>query len=129
MRISVAIILIAFLVTDLLPAKQAIEDSRIKQEIAAIPSGSLVEVRTQGGNRLRGHIVNRGDSDFSLEREQGGGTQTVAYNQVLSVSQVRAGHSHKKWIIIGVVVAAIAIVAIIIGVKASHPLSGAHIGI
>ena len=127
MRAIVAGILVALLAGDCLPAQQAVTDSPIKQQIATIPPGSQVEVRMQSGERVRGRIVNAKDADFSLERDKATATQTIAYNQVASVSQVKAGHSHKKWIIIGVVVAGIAIVAIVIGVKASHPLEGSHL--
>lgn len=126
MRALLSTVLIALLITDQLPAQQPEANASVKQEIAALPSTSLIEIRMQGGDRLRGHIVSCGESDFALEREKGAGTQTIAYDQVLSVSQVNSGHSHKKWIIIGVVIAAVAVVAIVIGVKASHPLSGTH---
>lgn len=76
---------------------------------------------------MRGHIVSRTDSDFSLQREKGTGAQSIAYDQVLSVSQVKAGHSHKKrWIIIGVVAGAVVVVAVIAAKIASNPLGGFH---
>jgi hypothetical protein len=106
MRTILTIIFIALLVTGLLPAQQPQADSPIKQEIAALPSSSFVEVSVIGGGILRGHIATRTESDFSLRREKGAGTQTIAYDQVLSVSQVKAGPWHKKWIIIGVVAGA-----------------------
>jgi hypothetical protein len=128
MRINISIILITALVTGLLPAQQAQADSPIKQEIAALPSSSLVEVSVRGGGILRGHIARRTETDFSLRPEKGSGTQTIAYDQVLSVSQVKVGHSHKKWIIIGVVAGAIVVVAIIAAKIASNPLGGSRIG-
>jgi hypothetical protein len=128
MRAIVTVILIAVLVTGLLPAQQPQADSPIKQEIAALPSTSLVEVSVRGGGILRGHIGTRTESDFSLKREKGAGTQTIAYDQVLSVSQVKGRHSHKKWIIIGVVAGVIVVVAIIAAKIASNPLGGSRIG-
>ena len=54
MRIPLTVILIALLVTDLLPAQQPAADSRIKEEIAAMPSAALVEVRIVGGIHCMG---------------------------------------------------------------------------
>src|SRR5438552_11164565 len=102
MRAIASVILSLILITDLLPAQQPAADSPIRQEIAALPSTALVQVRLKDGHRLRGHIVSRTDSDFSLQREKGAGTQSIAYDQVLSVSQAKATHSKTKWIIIGV---------------------------
>ena len=114
MKILLSTILIALLTRDQIAAQQPAADNAVKQEIAALPSNSLVEVRVQGGSTLRGHIVSRGESDFALKREKGAGTQTIAYNQVLSVSQVKSGHSHKKWIILGVVVGAVVVVVVVV---------------
>lgn len=117
----VAIILLGVLLRDQLPA-QKVENSPIKQQVAALPPASLVEVVMNDGDKLRGHIATVGGTEFALAREKRGGTQSIAYDQVRSVSQVK--HSNKKWIIIGVVVAAIAVVGIIIGVAASKPPLG-----
>ncbi|MGI8961977.1 MAG: hypothetical protein ACR2IV_19900 [Bryobacteraceae bacterium] len=114
MRLIVSVILMALLITDLLPAQQPATEPSTKQEIAALPSSSLVEVSVRGGGILRGHIVNRTDTNFSLRREKGAGTQTIAYDQVLSASQVRGGHSHKK-VIIWVVVA-VAVTVVVVGI-------------
>ena len=114
MRVTVSIVLMALLVGDLLPAQQPVAESRTKQEISGMPSTSLVEVRIVGGEKLRGHIVSRTESDFTLELNNGRGTQNIAYDRVLSISQVNGGHSHKKWIIIGVVVGALVITVVVI---------------
>jgi hypothetical protein len=114
MRTVITLILTTHLATDQLTAQQPAADSSIKQEIASLPSTSLVEVDLKDGHRLRGHIARRTDSDFSLQREKGKRTQSIAYDQVVSVSQVKAGHSHKKWIILGVAVGAVVIVVVII---------------
>ena len=71
-------------------------------------------------NTLHGRILNRTDTDFSLEPQKGMDTQTIAYDQVLSVSQIKGGHSHKtRWIIIGVV-AGVAVVAIVFAYELTH---------
>jgi hypothetical protein len=127
MRALLSIILMAVLTTEQLPAQQPAANSSIQQEIGALPPTSLVQVNLKGGDSVRGRIVSRTDSDFSLQREKGAGTQTVAYDQVLSVSQVKPGHSHKKWIIIGIVAGVVIVVAIIAAKIASNPLGGSHI--
>ncbi len=125
MRLFVCVILIALLVADQVPAQLSPANTSVKQEIAGLPSTSLVEVRMQRGNRLRGHIVSRGESDFTLQPEKRGGTQTIAYDQVLSISHAKTGHSHKKWIIIGIVVGAVvvAVVVIVAIVKTQGPFA------
>src|SRR5437868_206555 len=100
MRAIRSIILTAVLTTEL-AAQQPAANSSVQQQISRFPSTSLVQVNLKEGDSVRGRIVSRTDSDFSLQREKGAGKQTIAYDQVLSVSQVKAGPSHKKrWIII-----------------------------
>jgi Mid2 like cell wall stress sensor len=124
MRTLSILILTAILVADQVRAQQPAADSSIRQEIAGMPTTSLVQVNLNDGHRLRGRIVSRTDSDFSLQREKGAGAQTIAYDQVLSVSQVKGGHSHKtRWIIVGVVVGlgvAVAVIAIVVVYGLSH---------
>jgi hypothetical protein len=126
MRVILSIILTAVLTTDL-AAQQPAANSSVQQQISAFPSTSLVQVNLKEGDSVRGRIVSRTDSDFSLQREKGAGAQTIAYDQVLSVSQVKARHSHKKrWIIISVVAGVVVVVAIIAAKIASNPLGGFH---
>jgi hypothetical protein len=124
MRTVSVLILTAILVGDQVRAQQPATHSSIRQEIASMAATSLVQVNLKDGHRLRGRIVSRTDSDFSLQREKGAGAQTIAYDQVLSVSQVKGGHSHKtKWIMLGVVVGlgvAVAVVAIVVVYGLSH---------
>jgi hypothetical protein len=110
----ITLILVTVLATDQLIAQQPAPNSSIRDEIATLPATSLVEVQLKSGRRMRGHIVRRTDADFSLEREKGNRTQSIAYDQVLSVAQVRQGHSHKKWIILGVAVGVMAVVVVIL---------------
>jgi hypothetical protein len=123
MRVLLSIVLTVVLTTEL-AAQQPAVNSSVQQEISAIPSNSLVQVNLKGGDSVRGRIVSRTDWDFSLQREKGGGTETIACDQVLSVSQVKAGHSHKKkWIIIGVVTGvgvAVVVVALVVLYGLSH---------
>src|SRR5690242_18312365 len=100
MRLIVTVVLTAILVTDQIRAQQPEPDSPIRQEIASLPTKALVEVSMREGGVLRGQIVNRADADFTLRKEKGGAVQTIAYDQVRSVSQIKNGHSYKKWIII-----------------------------
>jgi len=119
MRTAIALILTTVLVADL-AAQQPPGDSSVQQQISTLPSTSLVQVNLKEGDSVRGRIVSRTDSDFSLQREKGKRTETIAYNQVLSVSPVKRGHSHKaRWIIIGVV-AGVAVVAIVFAYQFTH---------
>ena len=117
MRIILAVLLSIVLGIQQVSA-QTTQDS-VKQEVAAIPSKALVEVSMRSGGILRGHIVSRADTDFTVRQEKGGSTQTIAYDQVLSVSQIKSGHSH-KWIIIGVVLGAVVVAGIIAAVIAAR---------
>jgi hypothetical protein len=120
MRTVITLILAAVLATDQLWAQQPASESSARQQIANLPSTALVEVDLKDGHRLLGHIVSRTDLDFSLQREKAKRTQTIAYDQVLSVSQVKRGHSHKtRWIIIGVV-AGVVVIAIVFAYKLTH---------
>jgi hypothetical protein len=120
MRTVITLILIAVLPTVQLRAQQPAGESSATQEIASFPSTALVEVDLKDGHRLRGHILSRTDLDFSLQREKSKRTQTIAYDRVLAVSQVRGGHSHKtRWIVIGVV-AGVVVVAIVFAYKLTH---------
>jgi hypothetical protein len=116
----IAIVLVAVLLRNQLLAQQAALNPRIKQQIAALSPASLVEVRMKDGDKLRGRIASHEDLDFSLAAEKGGGAQNIAYDQVLSVSQVK--HSNKKWIIIGVAATAILVVGLIALHIKNHPL-------
>ena len=119
MRIILAVLLSTMLAIPQVSA-QTTQDS-VKQEVAAIPSKALVDISMRAGGILRGHIVSRADADFTLRQEKGGTTQTIAYDQVLSISQVKTGHSHKKWIIIGVViVGAVVIVGLALRSSCGH---------
>jgi hypothetical protein len=116
----VSILLIMAVLAADLAAQQPALNSSMQQQVSTFPSTSLVQVNLKEGDSVRGRIVRRTDSDFSLERENGKQTQTIAYDQVLSVSQVKGGHSHKKrWIIIGVVAGA-AVVAIVFAYQLTH---------
>jgi hypothetical protein len=122
MRVALSVFL-ALVLTIEIAAQEPTVNSSVQQQISAVPSNSLVQVNLKAGNSVRGRIVSRTDADFSLQREKGAGTQTIAYDQVLAVSQVKAGHSHKKWIILGVVAGlgvAVVVVALVVVYGLSH---------
>lgn len=100
MRAFISVVLVSLLLKTQLLAQQSPAD--LRNRIANFPPESLVEVRTKSGEKLRGHIVGRTDSDFSLRQGRGAATKTIAYEQVLAVSRVGV-HTRRKWIIIGVV--------------------------
>ncbi len=111
MRSGLSLALVLLMLETQLPAQQSSTD--LRDRIAGLPQGSLVEVRTTSGERIRGRIASRTDSDFSLHQNQGHATRTVAYAQVLSVSRMDA-HSKRKWIILGAVLGTLLVCAIIV---------------
>lgn len=122
MRTIASVVLSALLIAQSITAQQPSTDAPMKQTIAALPSHAHVEVQLVDGTNLRGRIANRGTDDFTLQRDNGAGNQTISYQQVRSVSQLKANHSKKKWIIIGVVAAGLVVVAVIAVHIAHHAL-------
>lgn len=121
MRVILAVLLTAVLAIEQVAAQQTAQGSGVKQQIAATSKKALVEVSTRAGSIVRGHIVSRADADFTLRQEKGGTTQTIGYDQVLSVSRIKAGHSYKTWIIVGVVViGVVVIVALVVRNSCGH---------
>lgn len=111
MRSFISIVFVLLMLKTQLLALQSPAD--LRNRIAGFPSSSLVEVRTKGGEKLRGHITNRTDVDFSLRQDKGTGAQTIAYEQVLSIALVDA-HTKKKWIAIAVGLGGLLVVAIVV---------------
>ena len=115
MRMVMAAVLCAVLTMEQVSAQQPAPDSGVKQQIAALSSRALVDVSMRAGGTLRGHIVSRSDADFVLKQEKGD-RQTISYDQVLSVSQVRSGVRHTLLITAVVVGVAVVVVAIVLTV-------------
>ncbi len=101
-------------------AQQRVANSRIQQQIAALPSKAHVALQLTGGNTVSGRITSRNQQDFVLEPDNGGAPQTIAYAQVSAIEQGRAHHSKAKWII-GAVAGA-AVVVGVIAILAVHSL-------
>lgn len=120
-RNLLSVTLVGLLLTQAITAQQSGTDSGVKQTIAALPEKAHVELQLANGNSERGRIVSRGDTDFALKQDGGAGMQTISYEQVRSVSQIKANHSKRKWIIIGVVAGVVVVVAIIAAVVAAGP--------
>lgn len=108
-----------------LHAQQSPANREIQQRISALPVNAHVALQLTDGNTLRGHIASRADHDFVLKPDNGGAPQTIAYEQVSAVEQVKK-HSTKKWIVIGVVAGAVVIGVIAIVLAVHHPI-GVHI--
>lgn len=105
--------LVGLLIAQTIPAQQPAVDNGTKQNIAALPPKAHIEVQLADGSTVRGRIVSRADNDFAIKRDSGAGRQTIRYDQARSVSQVKGNHSRAKWIIIGAVAGAAAVVAIV----------------
>ncbi len=91
---------IAFLCTMLLAWSSAVHASAVSQEaagrkqslkekVAQMPSGSLVEVRLTSGQKIRGRLGAINDSGFELQRTQNDKvvTETVAFDNVKSLKK------------------------------------------
>ena len=104
------------------PAQTSTPDSSIKQTIVALPLNSKVVVHLKNGTAAQGKVVNRTDAAFLLANRNGGQSQEIAYDQVVSVSQVRTSHAKRNWIIVGAVVAGLAVTAIVVVAKGNGPI-------
>jgi hypothetical protein len=105
------------LISQLTFGQVAPDGSGVKQRIAALTPKANVELQLTDGSDLRGRVVSHSEADFVLKESGPAGMKTIAYDQVRSVSQLKANHSKTKWIIIGVV-AAVVVVGVVIGVQA-----------
>ena len=72
-RSFISIVLVLLTLKTQLIARKSPTD--LRNRIASLPPGSLVEVKTKSGEKLLGHIVTRTDSDFSLRQDNGAGSQ------------------------------------------------------
>lgn len=123
MRSALIVILASLLIARSVDAQQPGGDNAVKQSIAAMRTGSHIELQLLDGKTERGRIVSRAENDFALKPDAGGGEQTIAYDNVRSVSRLKDGHSKAKWIVIGAVAgAAVAVGAVALAVKNHGPV-------
>lgn len=87
----------------------------VKQRAQALSgTGARVEVKLKDGSRLRGVIAEAGEETFVLREQKTGAARTIAYTEATEVKK----HDMSKWVIlaiVGVTVAAVAIVAAVVG--------------
>lgn len=123
MRSTLIVILTSLLMARSVDAQPPGGDNAVKQSIAAMRTGSHIELQFLDGETERGRIVSRAENDFELKPDAGGSEQTIAYDKVGSVSRLKNGHSKTKWIVIGVVAgAAVAVGAIALAAKNHGPV-------
>lgn len=123
-RITALLLVMAFLSERVALAIPTLDASSAKQQIAARGVGNGVKGHEADGTVLRGKIVWLKDDSFGLHVGSKPSVE-VAFANVRAVDG--PGLSKGAKIGIGVGVAVVATVAIVLGVKASHPLSGFHL--
>jgi hypothetical protein len=117
-RFLIALVLVFVLIqTQVFAQKSPID---LREKIAQIPLNSRVEVTTTNGDKLRGQIVGRTGSDFSFRKKDADATQSIAYDQVISVRRV-GSHTTRNWVI-GAAVVTVVVLGIIVARIAAHPL-------
>jgi hypothetical protein len=121
MHSAMAVILAALLIVQSLHAQQPAANDAMRQDIAALPPKAHVALHLSDGNTLRGRISRRTDQNFVLKLDNGG-AQTISYEQIRDVEQLKGQHSNKKWIIVGIVAAVVVVVGIIAIHAKNHPL-------
>jgi len=92
------------------PAGQPSRKLSLKERLLEIPTGSIIEVRTQANEKIRGRLTETTNEGLSVQRFQNGKLETlaIAYSDVKSVKVTAAkeppgGKAGKTagWIILG----------------------------
>jgi hypothetical protein len=123
MRTILIVFLASLLIVRSADAQEPTGNSAVKQSIASMPAGSHVELQLLDGKKERGRIVSRSGNGFALKPDAGAGEQSIAYDNVRSVSRLKHGHSKAKWVVIGVVAGAVvAAAAAALAVKNHGPV-------
>ena len=97
-------------------------DETLKAALIEIPTGSVVQVKLQDKQKLRGKIGAVTDAGFELQTLRDGkiATETFAFAQVKSVQLKNQGLSTGVKITVGVIAGVGAFLIIVIAVAAAH---------
>ncbi len=113
MRQILALVLTFLMIMNSVPAAMAADD--MASRIAAIPTGTNIEVRLKSNQKLRGSTGAVSNSGFTLTDSQSVAHQ-IAFDDVASLRQISAKPSHVKRNILIIVGVGLAVAAIVIGI-------------
>ena len=78
-----------------------IEKIRAKVQILSASKDSQVQVKFRDQTKLKGYIDSVDSVSFKLRDPKNGMSQSIAYDEVESVSKAGSGVSTKTWLIVG----------------------------
>ena len=114
MRLMLSLVLAFVMLTRL--ASAASGTASIKAEIIGMPVGTSIELRLKDQQKLRGARGAVSDSGFTLVDTRSGERQ-IAFDDVVSVKQLKSHTKRNILIAVGVGVAAVTVVLVIVGVR------------
>lgn len=120
--LSIALLLWSGLAPDSLAQEPRPPRSQsLKEKVIEIPMGSIIEVRLENRQKLRGKLGAVSDSGFELQtvREGSISTQTLGYEQVTSIKHKEKGMSTGAKITLGILAGIGVFVLIVVAVAAA----------
>lgn len=79
--------------------------SKVRAKVETLGNNAKVEVKLRDTTKVKGHITAIAPDSFTVSDSKTGTTNTVAYNEVVSVNKAGGGLSTTSWLIIGGVAA------------------------
>ena len=113
MRQIIGLVLTFLMIMNSVPAAMAADD--IASRVAAMPTGTKIEVRLKSKQKLRGSTGAVSNSGFTLTDSQTVAHQ-IAFDDVASVKQINAKPSHLTRNLLIIVGVGVAVTAIVIGI-------------
>ncbi len=81
--------------------------SKARARVESLGNNARVEVKLRDTTKVKGYITAITPASFTVSDSKTGTTNTVAYNEVVSVNKAGTGLSTKSWLIIGGVAAGV----------------------
>jgi hypothetical protein len=75
--------------------------SKVRAKVETFGNNAKVEVKLRDTTKVKGHITAIATDSFTVLDSKTGATNTVAYNEVVSVNRAGGGPSTTTWLIIG----------------------------
>jgi hypothetical protein len=113
MRQILGPVLTFLMIMNSVPAVMAADD--VASQIAAMPTGTKIEVRLKSKEKLRGSAGAVSNSGFTLTDSQTVAHQ-IAFDDVASVKQIAAKPSHVTRNVLIIVGVGVAVTALVIGI-------------